>query len=93
MFPDLRCTTRKERLSLEGPKPLLDTCGDKAHWNFLLSVQHQQHPLFQVLTQCNESTPVRYTEGVQGLKVATDTGWMEQGLELLLPRKTRGITE
>lgn len=56
MFPDIRYRTRKERLSLEGPKPLLDMCGDKAQWNFLLSVQHHQHHLFQVVTRCNEGT-------------------------------------
>ena len=33
---------------------------------------------------------VGYTKEAQGLKVATDTEWMEQGLEMLL-RKARGI--
>lgn len=40
----------------------------EAHWNFLQSVQHHQHHLFQVFTQCNEGTLVGYTNGapIQG---------------------------
>lgn len=61
----------------------------EVHGSFLQSVYHHYH-IFHVLLSAMKRYRVGYTKGAQGLEVATDTEWMEQGLEMLL-RKVRGI--
>lgn len=85
-----RCGARKE--SLKSHKPLLGMCSDRDTLELPAVCPISSVHLFQVFTQCNEGTLVGYTKGAQGLKMATDTGWMEQGLKLFLSRKARGIT-